>query len=571
MYKNNKISQKLTYSLLLSICLYLPNALSQSMDSSINIIQINGNYQLNSHLEYIEDRDGTLNIEQVLTEQHNYNYEKLNSDSNFGFNSAAYWVKFTILNPDKKERQFILRQDYPLIDYLDLWQINDSAITKHVSTGDRQIFSTREIHHKDFLFSITLPAESSSSFYLRFQSDGAVNIGLSLSASETLLSQIANEQLAYGAYYGGFLVLAIYNMFLFFAAKEKAFIHYLWYLISYGIYMSVHNGLAFQFLWPNNPWLANQSLLILLSLSLLWGTKFSQEILRSRRFTPRTNQLGNWLQAAAVVLLLASFVFSYGLMIMALSILTVAICLLILFMGIKSLLANYRPAVFFMIAWTTLLVSVLIYMLKTFGVLPHNQFTQNSFQIASLIEMTLLSVALSYHFNEVKKKSYTDALTFLYNRRHFDDKLYAEFRQAQSNNSELSLIVMDIDHFKKFNDNYGHAEGDKVLQFVASILRNNVRKPLLPCRYGGEEFVVILPRTSKMEALVLAERLREQVASESTKFHQVTISIGVAGIKDKDTDTPDKLFKAADKALYHAKDSGRNQVQDFASCEPTHA
>ena len=128
-----------------------------------------------------------------------------------------------------------------------------------------------------------------------------------------------------------------------------------------------------------------------------------------------------------------------------------------------------------------------------------------------------------------------------------------------------SLLVIDVDHFKRFNDTYGHDVGDKVLQRVAEVLRQQARRPNVACRYGGEEFAVILPRTGAADAMVLAERLRECVASE-TGDPGVTVSIGVAGLADGEFASSRELFKAADLALYHAKDSGRDLVKDYRPC-----
>ena len=467
----------------------------------LDVAKVDETLRLTQEFFILEDVDSSLTIDDLIKSNGAALFKPVGQEHNFGFSKSSFWVKLQLTNSSSQVKTILVRQDYPLIDFLEFWQVESAQVSKNIKTGDGLNFDTREIKYKDFLFKVEVKPNSNQSVFLRYQTSGSLNIGLSLNTNDYLLTRFAQEQLAFGAYYGGVLVLAIYNMFLFFAAKEKAFTHYIWYLVSYGLYMSTHNGYAFQYLWPENSWLANQSLLLLLASTLYWAMKFSQEIVATRIYAPKLDLFGNWLRYLSVAFFIASFVAPYEMMIQSLSILTVIVTSIIIAMGTISLMAKYKPAVFFMIAWSTLLIAVLIYMLKTFGVLPHNAFTQNAFQTASLIEMTLLSVALSHHFSELKKKSYTDALTFLFNRRHFDDKFNQEFNSAREEHKELSLLVMDIDHFKKFNDTYGHAEGDKVIQFVASVLKNNVRKPLIPCRYGGEEFAVILPRTPKRTLL----------------------------------------------------------------------
>ena len=156
--------------------------------------------------------------------------------------------------------------------------------------------------------------------------------------------------------------------------------------------------------------------------------------------------------------------------------------------------------------------------------------------------------------------SHTDGLTGLANRRMLDETLKTEVARAQSLPRDLSLMMFDIDHFKKFNDEFGHAQGDRVLKAVAEVVKESVRNVDTACRYGGEEFVVILTETSLEGALILAERLRESVQDLRVDGLQVTISVGVAGWCESSPSDPLELLSLADRALYISKNSGRNRV-----------
>ena len=158
----------------------------------------------------------------------------------------------------------------------------------------------------------------------------------------------------------------------------------------------------------------------------------------------------------------------------------------------------------------------------------------------------------------------TDGLTQLFINRYFRQKLEDELRRSQRYNRSLSLIMMDIDHFKKFNDTYGHQRGDAVLATTARIMKNNVRETDIPCRYGGEEFAVILPETDAKEAIILAERLREGIENydfpgPKDEMLKVTTSLGIASF-DKDIMNIADLIERADKAMYASKAAGRNRV-----------
>ena len=177
--------------------------------------------------------------------------------------------------------------------------------------------------------------------------------------------------------------------------------------------------------------------------------------------------------------------------------------------------------------------------------------------------------ALKSNYQESVSMAVTDGLTRLYNRHYLDTHLKNLVRQAAEQERSLSLVIMDMDHFKQVNDTYGHAVGDEVLKSLAAIIVNTIRSADLAARYGGEEFVVLMPETDAMRAYEAAERLRRAV--EMTNFTishpegsiKKTISIGYATMQHNDT--PESFLKRADSALYEAKNSGRNKVLPLAA------
>lgn len=158
----------------------------------------------------------------------------------------------------------------------------------------------------------------------------------------------------------------------------------------------------------------------------------------------------------------------------------------------------------------------------------------------------------------------TDPLTKLYNRSYFASKLKEEFQRAVRYEVPLSLLILDIDHFKSVNDTFGHAGGDAYLKALAHLIAGEVRTADTVARYGGEEMVVIMPHTQGHDALVVAERLRRSVASLEVTFEGQpifrTISIGVTSFPDAVAVGPEELLRIADSALYEAKRGGRNQT-----------
>ena len=159
---------------------------------------------------------------------------------------------------------------------------------------------------------------------------------------------------------------------------------------------------------------------------------------------------------------------------------------------------------------------------------------------------------------QLEELSLTDGLTALRNRRAFDEHLGATFRQARRYERPLSLAIVDVDHFKSVNDTRGHQAGDAVLRGMAEILGRVSRGADFVARIGGEEFAIVLPETGLFEALQFAEKIRAAVATSDL---DVTASVGVASIPHTQIETTDELLRAADEALYRAKQRGRNRVE----------
>jgi diguanylate cyclase (GGDEF)-like protein len=194
---------------------------------------------------------------------------------------------------------------------------------------------------------------------------------------------------------------------------------------------------------------------------------------------------------------------------------------------------------------------------------------------AAMLRIKHLQERLREMQKKLEEQSITDALTGLRNRRFFDERIHEEFRRAQRYGDYLSLIMIDLDHFKQVNDRYGHQAGDLVLREGAGLIRASIRDPDICARYGGEEFAVILPKTHMSGALAVAERIWREMGAKDyalpasgamggggtgTVEMKVTASLGIAFYPSKDITTSEHLIRFADQALYQAKRGGRNTI-----------
>ncbi|MCW8833248.1 MAG: diguanylate cyclase [Colwellia sp.] len=182
------------------------------------------------------------------------------------------------------------------------------------------------------------------------------------------------------------------------------------------------------------------------------------------------------------------------------------------------------------------------------------------------LELNIALQELEEANHELEQKNTLDDLTGLFNRRFYDQKILAEYRRSKRNLTPLSLVLIDIDHFKAVNDTHGHLAGDQCLIWLSEHIKKSLKRGSdTAFRYGGEEFCLILPDTDSQGAIALAEIMRARVAKQACFYKDIeiplTISCGISTYMQQPEVQPEQIFASADKALYQAKHAGRNQTQ----------
>ena len=242
-------------------------------------------------------------------------------------------------------------------------------------------------------------------------------------------------------------------------------------------------------------------------------------------------------------------------------ILSVVIALGLLF--INSTVLSVAFAISLAIVYVIVATVLMHYFNLWVGVILPILMMATTFIVMYIYKYLLKAKDLEYTY----KLATTDAMTGLYNHRYFQEQMFLSVETAKRYEGVTSLILIDIDFFKKFNDTYGHQAGDAVLKQVAQVIKQNIRTTDIPCRYGGEEMSVILSNTNYEKALLTAQKICDAVSSRQFKLNNVvtvnvTISLGVAAFP-KDAKSVEDMIEAADKNLYLAKENGRNQVGNF--------
>jgi diguanylate cyclase (GGDEF)-like protein len=223
------------------------------------------------------------------------------------------------------------------------------------------------------------------------------------------------------------------------------------------------------------------------------------------------------------------------------------------------------------VAWSILLVAIVARVGYGLGFVDINSVVIHGVLVASLFEALLLSLALGYKLEKLKttqfkltERAITDELTGIYNLRGLKEKSASVFASSQSLGVETQLSMLDIDFFKRVNDSYGHHAGDMILKTLVKRLKNMLRENDIFGRYGGEEFVILFPNTTKGEAIKILSRISETISKQKFQFNEkqimITISMGITTVNSTDSCLEDSLVRA-DKALYNAKNNGRDRIE----------
>lgn len=570
-------------------------------------------------LSYLRDDTGQLALADVLARPSAAWQQNGPHFFSEGYNSASWWLRFTVRNPDASLQRQLLEIAYPVLDVVEVWVMAGADIKSHYKMGDKQVFQDRPIQHRFFLVPIELPAQAEYTVLLRVQSTSSVQVPMRLWDERAYFDHDQDRLLGQGLYFGIMLVMALYSLIVFIALRDRTYLYYLMYVLSLPLFVASLNGLSFQFLWPTATHWNDQALIVTLASTCVFAALFTRRFLHFSQHLPLLSKNIIGFVICSMMIALASFFLPYALLIRGVIVVAAVGCLVILLGGILRWHMGDVSARLYTIAWGTMLLGGMVLALSKFHLLPQSFFTEYATQAGSAVGAILLSFALVSRINEERRQRYqaqqevfagerllnkvqaealvaqrqanelleqrvsertleleaanlklealsaTDQLTGMKNRRYLDRMLQEEYARCFRYQRPIAVLLLDIDHFKKFNDVWGHLVGDDCLRGVARAMTEAVRVHTdRIARYGGEEFCVVLPETNAEGARVVAERIREAVAGmhfeASGQRLPVTISIGVASVLPDSADGSRELVKLADSALYQAKGDGRNRV-----------
>ena len=551
---------------------------------------------------YLEDPEKTYHIEQVQAAPLFSKFQLLpNEKSGFGLSSSDYWLKIIVRNTDDTELLWLLESAHEQWDHVNLY-INGEQI---FYGGDHIPFTQRVFASERNVFEITTPAKAEQQLLMHFSYEqaGLADIQIRPWTVNEYRQYYANRYFIIGAMFGLGIILFFYNLFIGYSTRLAEFFWYSAYIMTALLALLTGKGFGYRYFWSNSNWFSDFSPIFFTALVMIMATQFTRSFLNTATESVTIDRL---LQLIFVVAGLAIFFSLIGYRDYAtlLDLLSMLSSIFFPVIGWIIYLKGRSYARFYILGWGIWSVGMMLGVLQHIGMIPVTLYSDLFPGLCFSIEAALLSFALADRFNQLTKEkeaielihiehlgkdqqlleqlvavrtkelqlakdraellARTDPLTLMLNRRAFFEQGAIEVERSLRYQSSLAVMMIDLDHFKSINDNYGHAAGDNTLLSVANTLKAMMRSVDIIGRIGGEEFAVIMPHADLEIAAELAQRLRQgiekvEIIIEDKRLN-ITACFGVTSLNAK-TESLDKALKRADKALYLAKENGRNRIE----------
>lgn len=602
--------------LLCLLFLFMPPAAAQA---EALLAQRDAGLVLKQQIQYVQDARGQLDIAAVRAlplSQWQHNEAQV---FNRGYSRSTWWLRLELGNSLADSPRQLLEIAYPVLDDIEVWIYAGSQLRARYSLGDKHEYGSRPVHHRFFLLPLDMPPGSQRTVFLKIRSTSSVQVPLTLWDERYYFEQDQWHLLGHGLFFGILGLMVLYSLMVFVALRDRTYLYYALFIFSMALFLISLKGLAFQFFWPTATQWNDRVLLVTLGTTLGFGGLFTVRFMRMQELLPRFSRLTILVSLGAFVMTATAFFVGYDQLMRPMIMVAGLACLSLLVVGIWGWRRGDRSARLYTLAWSAMLLGGVVLSLSKFDVLPSNAFTENATQIGTTLEVILLAVAIVERINEerrlrfhaqeatlrserrvfeaqtqalaaereaneqlearvqertqaleaanrrLEELSATDQLTGVKNRRYLDRVLQEEYARSHRYQRSLAVLLLDIDHFKQFNDVWGHQVGDDCLRQVAAVLTESVRLSVdHVARYGGEEFCIVMPETDVGGAYVVAERARAAVAAMRFEVQDrtvpVTISVGLAAETPAHDEGSHSLLQRADQSLYQAKREGRNRV-----------
>lgn len=355
-------------------------------------------------VEYLEDKDSKLTLSDIVQPSYDQKFRESNTFTRKNLNSSStHWYKFRIKHLSQSKKKWILEFFDQTIDQIQLY-VPDARQQYHVHQfGNQYPFLQRLYKHKNFTFDLPNHTDNTETYYLKIKSSQYINVIVVLRDVNWFIEYALIEYLIYGLFYGMVIIFSLYNLLMFIAVKRRAYLYYVLYNLSIGFYEMCSDGIAFQYLWPQNPFFNHYAYGVALFLTSVFGLLFAVHFLLIPKRSPLLYQTILVVLGLRVLFFIACIIhpatFAY-------KIVDLIPLLLAFYSGCYSLKSGYHPARFFVIGYSFLLAGVFIKILLMFNVswIPYGPLTHYSLSFCFVMEMILVSFAIGDNIRHLRKK-----------------------------------------------------------------------------------------------------------------------------------------------------------------------
>ncbi len=409
--------------------------------------------RIGEYVSIFEDKNNTLSLNDVLK---SVEFKQSTKDvPNLGVTKSCFWIKFSISNKSSSPN-LLLEVAQPTISDISLYKLIKNNQYEEQNEGLFKSFYDRIYQNQNYLFNIDIPCGEIRTYYLKINSRDQVMLPIYIGSPKIIFESLTKKDLLFGLFIGTMIVMALYNIFVFFTIRDRVYLYYVLYILLIILVQSSLQGYAFRFLWPKNIQLAKICIFIFPALANISAILFTKSFLKISTIVPKLNMIFGLIISIFLFDIVIAFIGLYTASFIILQLSTI-LGSLILFFSSAYITFNkgYRPAKFFLLSWSFLLLCAIIFVLKDFAILPYNTFTSNSLQIGSALEVILLSFALADKINIYKKEkeiSQAETLKAVQETARItteqniilEAKVIERTVELQTSNTELNKALVDL-------------------------------------------------------------------------------------------------------------------------------
>ena len=522
-------------------------------DISFHLLSGKGKQNLKKGIYLLTDETGEMSFDDVRMSQDFHLMPE--GVPNLGVSENVHWIRFDV-SDEGDDKELLLEISQPSIQHLRVYRLEGEQYSVE-DLGSSYPYKNRVYDHQHFLVDMNLKKGHSIRYFLRIQSANPVVVPLAIGTKEAMFRSFMRRDLYFGFYVGAMLVMFFYNLFVYFSVRDRSYLIYVFYIIVVGLTQASLSGYTLRYLTPDNPWIANQSLVILPAVGGMLAIEFLKVFTRSRLLIPKWT----WFFIVGHVLFTICIAVSIvGLNVLATRMIQPSALMVSLFMiaaVIVMIRKGSRPAKFFLTAWAIFLLGIIIYVLKEGGVLPYNAFTNHILELGSAAEAILLSIGLADRINVLRKEkeeSQEEALRALEENERIireqnvvlESKVEERTAALKKANSDLNTALVNL---KEAQSQLVSAEKMASLgQLTAGIAHeinnpiNFVKSNIEPLKQNIEE---ILELVNRYDAVVTEKR--EEMREITAQIDEYKKSIDYSYMIEETGDILEGIREGADR------------------------